>query len=108
MSLNLSGTITANVKGESEEIIIDSSEFRIEESFLHHLGEGDYQYEAIYEYRDDDLDIEISFLATCLDGYVDCEPYRINGNIEIIEDNLSVKDSEDFDINDQINGYDNE
>lgn len=91
MALKLVGTITAKIKvdGQEEEIEIAASDFSLEERDMRHIGDGDNQYEALYIYHGDDA--EISFQATNLKGDVSMYPYSTSGDIEIIEDNLSVE-----------------
>ncbi|MGF1727510.1 hypothetical protein [Photobacterium nomapromontoriensis] len=99
MALRLVGTITANVEinGKCNEIVILASDFSLEEGDMRHLGDGDYQYEALYIYHGDES--EISFQATNFQGNVSMYPYIISGNIEILEDNLSIE-ALDFEIDD--------
>ncbi|OOF01030.1 hypothetical protein BZG79_15465, partial [Salinivibrio sp. MA427] len=91
MALKLVGTITAKIKvdGQEEEVEIAASDFSLEEGDMRHIGDGDYQYEALYIYHGDDA--EISFQATNFKGNVSMYPYSTSGNIEILEDNLSVE-----------------
>ncbi|MCR6652396.1 MAG: hypothetical protein NVV73_13325 [Cellvibrionaceae bacterium] len=91
MALKLVGAITAKVKvdGEYGEIVIPASDFSLAEADIRHLGDGDYQYEALYIYHGDD--VEISFQATNFQGNASMYPYSTDGDIEILEDDLSVE-----------------
>ena len=91
MALKLVGTITAKieVEGQEEEIIIAASDFSLEEEGMRHIGDGDNQYEALYIYHGDG--VEISFQAKNFKGNVSMYPYRLSGDIEILDDDLTVE-----------------
>ncbi|CAK1713499.1 conserved hypothetical protein [Vibrio crassostreae] len=91
MALRLVGTIAVNINvdGEYQEAVISASDFGLEEADMRHIGGGDYQYEALYVYYEGD--IEISFQATNFQGSVSQYPFSTSGDIEILEDNLSVE-----------------
>lgn len=95
MELKLAGTITAKIKvdAQEEEVKIAASDFSLEEENMRHTGDGDYQNEALYIYHGDD--VEISVQVTNSNGNVSMHPYSTNGDIEILEDNLSVEDLDD-------------
>ncbi|EGQ9805187.1 hypothetical protein K5N60_000248 [Vibrio parahaemolyticus] len=99
MALRLCGSIRAIVRadGEEEEIIISASDFSLEGDNERHIGDGDYQYEALYVYHGGA--VEIYFQATNFQGNISMYPYNISGNIEVVEDNLYVE-ALDFDLDD--------
>jgi len=90
MALKVEGSLTieAMVNDETEELVILASEFGLEEGSMRHLGDGDYQYEALYIHFGDGF--EISFQVTNMEGNVSIYPYSISDDIEIISDDISV------------------
>jgi hypothetical protein len=97
MKLKLFGTISAEIKSDNlaEEIVISASEFDLEEGDFRHVGDGEYQYEALYIYHGND--VEISFQVINFKGDVSISSLNTSGKIDILEDNLSVEalDEED-------------
>lgn len=92
MTINLTGSILIEVKSNDEinQIEINSSEFSLEEDDMRKIGDGDCQYEALYIYFGDDF--RISFQATrSFNGNVTIYPLKIEGDVAIIEDNLSAE-----------------
>ncbi|MBU2952310.1 hypothetical protein [Marinobacter sp. F3R08] len=98
--INVAGSLTIEVEeveedikveeegGQKEEQVIQGSEFSLEEDGWRSLGDGYRQYEALFIYFGDDF--EISFQVTCRGGHVTRSPYRIDGAVTIIEDNITV------------------
>jgi hypothetical protein len=90
MSIKVTGSLTVevNVDGKDQELVIEASEFGLEEGDMRHIGDGDYQYEALFIHFGDEF--EISFQATNLNGNVTLFDYNIIDNVRIVSDDLSL------------------
>ena len=91
MAVRLFGTIIVNVNvdGEYQEVVISASDFGLEAASMRHIGDGDYQYEALYVYYEGD--VGISCQVTNFQGSLSQYPFSISGDIDILEDALSVQ-----------------
>jgi hypothetical protein len=102
MPLKLSGSITVETETsdkEKEQVVISAQEFGLEEDGRRHIGDGDYQYEALYMYSDDEERFSISFQATLFENNITVYPFDISGEASIVDDeNFFVETSNnDFD-----------
>ena len=90
MGLKIVGSITIRVKDEDIEIL--GHGFGIEEEDRRSLGDGDYQYEALFIYFDPDGRFKVKIQATEFEGKVGqvTEP-SIEGIGVIVQDNLDAE-----------------
>lgn len=88
--MNLLGTVTVEFGGRKH--TVHGKDFSLEEDQNRHLGEGDFQYEALFIYFDPDQRFKILVQATKLDGNVTLYDPSVEGNAKIVDDSLDVSD----------------
>lgn len=88
MSLRLEGTIEVNCEGRED--TIDGQQFSLEEGDWRHIGEGDYQYEALFIYSDPEEAYRLHVQATLFDGQLTICPATLSGTGRIVKDELDV------------------
>ncbi|HIH2745053.1 TPA: hypothetical protein ACYLN4_000722 [Burkholderia lata] len=88
MSLRLEGSIDVNCEGRED--TIDGSQFSLEEADWRHIGEGDYQYEALFVYSDPDDAYKLQVQATLFEGRLTIYPATLTNMGRIAKDELDV------------------
>ena len=89
MALKIEGSILVDCAGD--EISIDGSQFGLEEDGDRHIGDGDYQYEALHIYFDPEQRFKILVQSTLFEGNVTIYPAKVEeGSAIIIEDDLEA------------------
>ena len=95
MGINITGSITVEALNtddkKTEKIIIEAEEFENVSSSSRNLGDGDYQYEALYKYVDYENRFTISLQTTKFEGEVSFYPPSIDGDANLVEDDLSYE-----------------
>lgn len=88
MTLNILGTLLVEHAGQR--IVIDGTEFGLEEDGTRNLGDGDFQYEALHIYFDPESRFKILVESTLLEGTPTIYPAKPEepSSVKIISDDL--------------------
>jgi hypothetical protein len=89
MAFKLTGTVT--VECEREYIVIKAEDFSLEEAETRHIGDGDYQYETLYIYFDDDDRFKVLQQVTEFEGHLNMDPPKLHGEGRILVDELDAE-----------------
>jgi hypothetical protein len=89
MAFKLTGTVV--VECDRERIVIAAEEFGLEEADDRHIGDGDYQYETLYIYFDDDNRFKVLLQVTEFEASLSVYPPTLEGRGGIVEDNLDAE-----------------
>ena len=89
MAFKLTGTITVECGGER--ILIKAEDFGLEESGNRHIGDGDYQYEALYIYFDEDDRFKVFQQVAEFEGRLNMDSPKLEGEGRIVHDDLDAE-----------------
>jgi hypothetical protein len=89
MAFKLTGTITVECDGEH--ILIKAEDFGLEEADRRHIGDGDFQEEALYIYFDEDDRFKVLQQVAEFEGRLNMDSPRLQGEGRIVYDELDAE-----------------